>query len=382
MLSSLIIATLLTFIIIFLITSRYLSLKISFTVSLVKSLIPYTYFSFVGTKWTPYDGRSFQAGAEELLESGYGPVEIILNWGFLIDFVDSIHVIPYWWNMVAQTLFGYHYFSAVFLNVTLTVVIGVYTMFILSHTGLPETYYKWFFVFFLLHWDVITWSSLINMKGMFVTLLIVIYIYSLIRLNSSDQLLWKGIHGLSLAIILLIMYYSRFYMIAILAVTSVTWLVIEEGTDRIRLTVGGIMILIPALLRGIQTALDSRYTDSINIVNTITGFLRILATPRPWGVNENFTFLVPAAILHWLLLPAAILFGLRLAYHHKNIRLISIFLLVFISFYSIFDNLVSARIQFQIVFIFTVFQFHALYRLVGILHLKNHRVNHQYQNTI
>jgi len=327
----------------------------------VKTAIPSIYFAFTGTIWTPYDGIQFQQTASELISQGYNPIIVLLDLNFLIGYLNTTHIQPHWWTMLSQYLFGNHYFSPIFLNVLLTILIGMYTMFILSRTGFSSEYYKYFFVFFNIHWDVLAWSSFVNIKGVFITLVAVFFLYHLIMLVSSTENNRKYYHLLLLGGALSVMYLSRYYMIAILLASAITWLSIEYSSkDKIKYMIPTITFFGLFSRYGLQRVRGTRYLEGISILSFVESLPRILLTPRPWGVLPEFSFLIIPSIFHWIFFIPASMCGIWLGYRHRNLRLIFIYAIMFFIFYSLFPDLASARMRVQVVFVFTIIQYQFL----------------------
>jgi hypothetical protein len=362
MILDLLIASIVTFFLGFFLLRQYLSSKISFAVMFIKIGIPVAYFLSVGVLWAPYDGRKFQRLAAGLLNEDITPWSFLFNLDFVVNFVGSTHVAPYWLNVFGQYFFGPHYFSAIFVNILATILTGIYIIFILSRTGFSKTYYKYFFIFFLLHWDVLTYSSLLNIKGILIGLLIVMYFYHHIMMDSSTRLTLSVYHFAVMIGILFIMYWSRFYVISILLASSIMWVIIESNPKKwIPISAIGAVGLYPVVRIGLQFQ-DTRYFqfDILTILGTVP---RILLTPRPWGVLPQFAFLIPSSIAHWLLIIPAMAYSGRLWVQEKNMRLLLCYLVVFVGFYSVFFELASARMRYQIAFVLAIGQYHFLWSL-------------------
>src|SRR5581483_1368055 len=91
----------------------------------------------------------------------------------VINLSEGYHVLYTWWNLLAQHLFGQHYYSSVFLNVLSTFVSGFVFVRILRLLNFPTAYQRGALIFFLLHWDVLVWSSFVNLKDILVMTLTV-----------------------------------------------------------------------------------------------------------------------------------------------------------------------------------------------------------------
>lgn len=365
----LIFASAVTFIVCFLLLVNYLSFKYTILIASFKISIPFLYFSRFGNKWTPYDGRKFQTVATTLLEQGHTPWSLVFHWDFLITYVDSTHVIPYWWNVTAQYLFGPYYYSPIFLNVILTVFTGMYCMFILSRSGFQESYYKYYLAFFVLQWDVLVFSSILNIKSIIVTLFITMYLYHFIMMVSSRNSAWSGFHFAMVLLILFIIYWSRFYIVPLLVMSSLAWIAFHSRRKKwVPILALPVVALYPIIERGLK---QTQYFEPLTLTEFVFNAAKIVLTPRPWGVNAEFSFLIIPAVFHWLFIFPSIFSSLLLWNKSKYTRLLVIFTVGFVVFYAIFPGLASVRMRYQIVFVITLLQFHMLWETASLIEVKS-----------
>ena len=368
-------AATMTFCILFVLFYRYMSLWANILICTVKISIPTAYFYFYGPRWTPYDGVLYNSIATELLEEGHSPLSLFFEWRFLISYVDSFHITAYWWAALAQSIFGQYYFAPVYLNIILTAVIGIYTLFILTKSGMSEAYSTYFLYFFSVHWSVLTWSSFVYIKGIYITLFIVAYFYHFISLyeailtNRGRSIILYNITILASIIVLLI--FSRFYVIALLLSSSVAWLILKARWEvtLIALLFCGLPLYF-VIDYGLNYAIRGGFLDAISVTSITTTTLRVILTPRPWGLNPEFIFLFVSSIFHWLFIIPATLFGMRLVVRNESVQLLFIFLLSYVAFYSIFNDFASVRTRVQVLFILALFQYHFLYQIITQFKIK------------
>src|SRR5207248_2753537 len=133
-----------------------LGLPLAILTAVVKLFVPFAYFawSYDGS-WNLLDDLSYLEAGLYLRDSGHDPLTIFFSpEGRLTLFSVSggVHIIYPWWNLVAISLFGEHYYSPVFLNVGLTFAAGYFLDRILSLIGFEKHYRQAFFIFFLSHW--------------------------------------------------------------------------------------------------------------------------------------------------------------------------------------------------------------------------------------
>lgn len=175
----------------FAISSRDFSLGTAFVISLIKVLIPLLYFAFFfdGT-WTFLDDISYQSQGTTMLERGYNPASALLTsdgLSNLFSLSGGFHILYGWWNVLAQYLFGPHYYAPIFLNVALTFVSAYFLFRIVILCDFKRRYAQGFIIFFLFHWDVLVWSSLVNLKEILVLALTVICFYSFLKILKTKK---------------------------------------------------------------------------------------------------------------------------------------------------------------------------------------------------
>ena len=76
----------------------------------------------------------------------------------------STHILYGWYNLLAITVFSPHYHAPVLLNVLMTFVAAAFLSDILRELEFGERYRRGCVVFFLLHWDLVVWTSFLNRR--------------------------------------------------------------------------------------------------------------------------------------------------------------------------------------------------------------------------
>lgn len=270
----------------------------------------------------------------------------------LFDVAEGHHVGYYVWNVLAQTLFGEHYFAAVFLNVVLTCVAARGVLRLLELVGLARGYALAFAVFFLLHWDVLAWSSFFNMKDPVVmTLSVWLFVWGLeLVLKARPQALvgFLAIAG--------ILYFFRWYVPVLVTGALGLWGVSHlRGWRRNVLLLLGLAVLVAIPLHG-------RFPrELLQPTGLFAGFFKFAMTPRPWGMSEGYRFLLLPSALHWFLAPLALLGGLNLWRRYPRARPLLLYVLLVFCFYAMVPRLHGPRHRFQCVFVLAWLQFHGLY---------------------
>ena len=262
------------------------------------------------------------------------------------------HVGYYVWNIFAQQLFGEHYFSAVFLNVVLTCLAARGLLRLLKLVGVPNGYALAAGVFFLLHWDVIAWSSFFNMKDPFVmTLSVWLFVYAMelvkhVRLRSLLGFL--SIAGL--------LYFFRWYVPVLASAGLGAWGLFHlRGWRRNALLLTGAAMLVVIPLHG------EFPRELLQPAGLLDGAFKFAMTPRPWGMSEGYRFLLIPSALHWILTPLALFGAVHLWRTRPLARPMICYVIVLFCFYAMVPRLYGPRHRFQCVFVLSWLQFHGLY---------------------
>src|SRR5439155_4300349 len=157
---------------------RIIGLPTALLAAGLKVSVPLTYFawSYDGS-WNILDDLSYLEWGMHVLDYGFDPLTVFFypeGRLALFNVSGGPHIIYPWWNMLAIWLFGEHYFSPVLLNVGLTFLAGYFLDRIVHLIGFEKSYRQAFFLFFLFHWDIIAWSSFLNLKDTLVMTLTVL----------------------------------------------------------------------------------------------------------------------------------------------------------------------------------------------------------------
>lgn len=339
---------------------RYLPLPTAVFVSGVKALIPLIYFAyFYDGTWHFLDDQTYFLQGREMLARGYSPLTALSDpeaVTHLMVLVNGPHILYVWWNILAQFLFGPHYFSAVFLNVFLTVLCGAVFYKVILRLEFPASYARAFLVFFLLQWDILAWSSLINLKDILIMLLTALALLSFMRFvleRSPLPLLY-------LTLTLVSLFFIRYYVIGILAGTVLVWWLLKKDFARQ-------LLLAPLLLLALYLFLPPAWMTQASShglgKEIFFQFIRFIGTPLPWSVAEATSFLTVLAVIHWVFLAPMILAGIKLWQEYPMGRLLLLYVLIGACFYALFSELVGPRQRVQFVPVLAWAQFHFLWML-------------------
>lgn len=346
----------------FVVLVRRVPPKLSALAVFVKVAIPTVYFAvfFDGT-WVLGDDIKYTEGGFRLVNSGLSLYEALFTdtgLSLLIQLGGGQHVLYYWWNMLAMALFTRSYYAPVFLNGFATVIAGVFIVDILRLSGFSRNYRVWGGLFFLLHWDILVWSSFVNLKDTLVLLLTVLAFYGVLQIISArlrnPRLTAVGVGCLGLSF--WAFWWLRFYVPFLIVIAVGAWALLNlQGWKKYGL-VGVLSLPGSIVLSQGLTALEYVYPRFF-----IFGFARMLFTPKPWDIAPSYSFLVLPSALHWVAFIPAVIGGGKLYLRSHRARMFLIYLLVILGFYAVVPELQGPRHRYQVSFVFAWMQFHFLW---------------------
>ncbi|MBD2538443.1 hypothetical protein [Coleofasciculus sp. FACHB-SPT36] len=352
----------------FWIASRNLSIFTAFYAALVKVLIPLVYFAFFldGT-WIFLDDITYQFQGTKMLQLGYNPITALVNpdgLSNLMSLSGGRHVLYGWWNILGQYLFGKYYYSPVFLNVSLTFISG-YFLFRIAHlSGFSRKYAQGLLLFSLFHWEIVAWSSFLNLKDPIIMTLTIIAIYLILRL--SKQLKFYDLLGLGGVIF--IFFWIRFYVPVVIMIATGIWLsLFQKGWRRyILLFLAAIGSIFVIFFLGLENTLYNFNRLEQNWTTILLGVIRMALTPQPWSIEPEYTFLFFPSILHWVLFIPAICGGWMLWRCSREVKFLFVYLVLTLFLYGAFYELQGPRQRLQITPIIAWAQFHFLWVVLKI----------------
>jgi hypothetical protein len=364
--TQLVVASLAVFIVGVMISSRVVSLPTAIIVSAAKALLPMLYFAFVFDRsWTFLDDWGYFDNGQVLIQSGYNPFSFFFHANSLLTLfilVGGHHVLYDWYNFLGQWVFGGFYFAPVFINVGLTFGIAymVYRMALLSKCG--KQYAQWLFVFMCLHWELLAWSSLVNLKDTLVLFLTVALLYTGMRFIDTRRK--RYIVGVALLVFLF--YWIRFYVPLIMLLSAFAYLL---PSAPMRAKVWSTM-LIGALVAGYGAY--AGWGELLGAAGTlnlgsriILGTVKMALSPQPWSIDPNYSFLLLPSLLHWLMLIPTVIGCFMLWHEVPRARVPIVYLLVALVAYGAgLDELQGPRHRVQLIFIYAWGQFHFLWYLL------------------
>lgn len=269
----------------------------------------------------------------------------------IVESAQVPHVFYNLWNILSMLAFGPHYFSPVFFNVATTFAAGYLFFRVLREAGFAESYARLASVFFLLHWDLLAWSSFLNLKDILVlTLTLASLLGTLVLLRRPTPPAFLGLAAPMAALLFL-----RFYVPLLIALAVLLHLLAHR-----RYLGAGLVLACVGSVASLKISLVGRILPFVRPIEAFTGVPRFLLTPLPWNLSPGYEFLAWPAWLHLLLLVPALLAIPSLRGKSSGARLLLMYLGVVVLAYAVIPDLQGPRQRFQIFFLFAWMQFHAL----------------------
>lgn len=357
--TNLVIIAIATWLISFLLAKRYLSMPAALFVSFIKSSIPVVYFSWFFTgKWTFFDDLDYIKSAIYMLDAGYNPVSALFSSDGVIaleSLTGGQHILYDWWNTLAMYTFGVHYYAPVFLNVILTFIAAMFLNKTLHVMEFGKQYRTWFLLFFLLHIDVVVWSSFVNLKDILVMTLTVINLYFAIKFINT----FKVRYIILLGLMMYVFYWIRFYVPVLTLSVIAFWMLTNWKSNKKFLLIPLALIALFMMLPELGANLGA-----LNPSGLMYGVIRFALTPQPWSVSDEYSFLLIPSYLNWIFFVPALLGGIMMYKKNKQTRLFLYYLLAVFLLYSVFPAEQGPRHRLQVIFIFAWMQFHFIWAIL------------------
>ena len=339
---------------------RVLGVPIAVVASTLKFFIPFSFFAFWGDgSWfIGGDDRSYLEAGVRLLESGENPISV---WGSPVGRYILIEhpslALYHWWNMTWMYLFGPSYSVVVFANVFTTIISSVLTYKIARTVGLRQNYAVALTIFFMFHWNILAWSSFLNIKEPLILLLILANIWAFLSLERGNWLFLAPYLG-SFVLLLGI----RFYLPALLGAAAAVYILLFVKHRLLFFPIAGIGI----------GAICWKYWNTLSLVERLAVFeplsfllhlLKAMFSPLPWQVTDPALYLIVPSALNLIATPLG-LFGIIIMFYFGRIRSAFFVALIIFSgymFYSLVPSLASVRHLFPFNALLIFFQFHLLW---------------------
>lgn len=336
---------------------RHVSAIVAVLVVAVRVGIPVLYFAWHddGT-WRCLDDLFYLRQGSELYASGLKPWTPLIDdqaWLDLHIYASGHHILYVWWNSCACWLFGPHYYAPVLLNVFLSFLTGHFLCKLLEDMEFPAVYGQWFFLFFVLHWDTVAWSSFLNVKDPMVQLLTVVLLGSIVRFFQRLRPM-AVVEAIAVSIVF---YWLRFYIPVLVAAATGTWMLSQWRDPRkwLLLSVLGVGVVLFA-------PIDQDLDDVLRFESVIYQSVRFSLTPQPWAIVESYGFLFLASVLHLLFYLPSLLGAISVWQRSPIARLLLMYFLAIVVLYAASES-DGVRHRSQASFVIALAQFEFLWRL-------------------
>lgn len=341
-----------------LIAALDLPLRVALPIALAKVAIPTAYFAAnLSGSFHVLDDLYYYNTALGMIQRGYDLFTLARDpvaFQLYMPAMTGSHVGYHLWNLGSLSIFGPYYFSPVLMNVGATFAAGWFFIRVLRLMDFPEFYCKCALAFFLLHWDVIAWSSFLNMKDVLVMTLTLALLHQVLLAARRPSVLRLG--GVALAVAPLL--FLRFYAPALVLAAALLYLAASRRPRLAIVAAVGLAVGLYLRVPGIATAWN--YVDPL----AVAGLPRFLMTPLPWNLTPGYEFLLLPSALHLLLLFPALAVAPRVWNEYPRARLLLLYLAVAVAAYAIVPSLQGVRQRFQVGFVLAWLQFHALWTLL------------------
>jgi len=342
----------------------WLDFKYGIIILLIKFGIPMLFYVgnygyIIDLNLVIYD--SWYDQSTHILDAGNDPITLLLN---NFDGIGSNTPFYWWWTALWITYIDDSVYGPIIANVFVTVIGSVAATRILAEINFTYRYQQLFLTFSLLHWDILTWSTLINHREKImatVTILIFLFSIQFIKSKTPQEKIFPLI-GLSIA--LWIMRLNRDYLLVAVLATLGIWIICEYfNTYDINRAKFGLLASIFIVVGIISWIIyGNEFLARFTIDGLLRGFIRYPTGPTFWNLDSQWRWLLPTTIIHWVFIPT-ILIGAAKLVTNKYARLLFIYVIIIWCIYAI-GQVSPQRFRFQLIYIVSIFQFYGVWWLI------------------
>jgi hypothetical protein len=322
----------------------------------IKCSLVVSYFAlYYDGSWTIVDDVTYYRQGRLLLAAGFNPLTVFTSengFATLLFLSNGTQFLYSWFNLAMQYAYGEHYWAAVFGNVLLTCATAVVLYRFARDVGASEDYARNLALFFALHWELLAWSSFLNVKDLLVMFLTVVLLRALTALSRGFT--WTDLWVALLAATLL--FVARFYVpvVAIAAFAVYRYGRPQEWGLRSIIAAGalaGLVIYVVSVMPNLRAII------SFNPADLAFGWLRTLLSPQPWSLQRGYGFLEVPATLHLITIGFAA-YGAYLLYREaRQLRLTFVYAALLLLAVAAYPELQGPRHRIQLLFLVAWCQF-------------------------
>lgn len=334
------------------------SVPIAWWVATIKTSLFVLYFGyfFDGT-YTSVDDEYYLVTGQQIYQLLLGGDTSLISVEQMQAITGGAHIIYSIINALSFLSFGQFYFSPIVINIIISAVASVISVKIVKQQKLiRENELKYFFLFFCLHPELLSWSTVFNGKDT-----IVLFANLLLLSSVSLFILHKNFAALVTVIFATVVLFSlRFYVPVIFGLCFLIYLILDNQLSlKKAIKFSFLLCLFLYFVFPSQDLLNYSMDIYRNaFINPLTGAVHFVLTPRPFFTDSIHEFLTFASAINWLFFPM-FLMGAYICFRSRNefAHFLVVYLLIFVLFYGGFYDLNGPRHRLQLLFPISVFQF-------------------------
>lgn len=285
------------------------------------------------------------------------------------DFYDKLHYLSksrhityYVHNIISMKILGIYYFVPVCFNILLLYIAGYYFFKLLIKLEFKKAHAVSLYIFLLFHLEILSWSSIANLKDILVLLLTILLFYSFYKFEER-----RYFSALLLFFAVFIIFSSlRFYIPFLFIFSIIIYHILKYSSN---LTfIKKIFFLIFSLFISITLSIFFKESFSYELdlllggyTNPIFGSIRFLLSPIPFNTEYKYSFLDFPLLISWILYIFTFYgFFIMLKSDNKFFKIFLIYFVITVLFYGSYEELQGPRHRMQITFIIIIMSYFGL----------------------
>jgi len=157
---------------------------------------------FFGYHTRSVDSLGYYQQALELLNGGHTAVSLLLaGLDPISNFVGSTHPFYWYWNVVWVSIIGDTIFAPMVANVFVMILGSVVATSLVARLGYSYRYQQWFLVFTLVHWEILAWPAMMNLKDPLVATLTMTALFLVVAIYTSNRRLEQLLAAIMLGLL-------------------------------------------------------------------------------------------------------------------------------------------------------------------------------------